>query len=180
MRVTLQRKFGGAVRFIAMIEFQQSRLAHLHVLVGVHIDQDWLSGAWQAIGGGEIVDIRYVDVHRVVAYLTPYLIGGKIDHTLHLLDPRARIFSTSRGLSLSQEGNKMGWWLARVSMETVHRFCPNASEEKFEEMQDGKSRLTYFEGLPTVASIGDHDMIWVLKRLARTWEKSPEQGDPAV
>jgi len=177
MRVSLQRKFGGSIRFVAILEYQKSGMAHLHFLVGVYIPQDWLSDAWQAIGGGMIVDIRYVEIHRVAAYVTPYLAGGKIEHTLCLLDPRARIFSTSRGLSLSQNGNKLGWWLNPVSMETVHRFCPNASEEKFEEMQDGKSRLSYFEGLPTVASIGDHDVIWVLKRLARTREKSPEQGE---
>jgi hypothetical protein len=177
MRVSLQRKFGESLRFISVLEFQESGLAHLHFLVGVYIPQDWLSEAWQAIGGGRIVDIRYVDVHRVVAYLTPYLTGGKIQHTLRLLDPRARIFSTSRGLSLSQKTASLGWWLNRVSMETVHRFCPNPSAERFEELQRGGSRLSYFEGLPTIASIGDLDVISVLKRSARAWTKPQEEGE---
>jgi hypothetical protein len=178
MRVSLQRKFGESLRFISVLEFQESGLAHLHVLVGVYIPQNWLSEAWQAIGGGRIVDIRYVDVHRVVAYLTPYLTGGKIQHSLELLHSRARIFSTSRGLSLSQKTKTLGWWLNRVSMETVHRFCPNPSEERFEDLQSGGSRLSYFEGLPTVASIGDLDVISVLKRSAKAWRKTQKEGEP--
>jgi hypothetical protein len=178
MRVSLQRKFGESVRFIAILEYQKSGMAHLHFLVGVFIPQAWLSEAWQAVGGGMIVDIRYVEIHRVAAYVTPYLTGGKIEHTLSLLHPRARIFSTSRGLSLSQQGSKSGWWLNRVSMETVFRFAPNASEKKFEELPDGKSRLSYFEGLPTVASIGDLDVFSVLRRLARAWAKPPKEAKP--
>jgi len=166
-----QRKFGASVRFIAVLEYQKSGMAHLHFLVGVYIPQDWLSEAWQSIGGGMIVDIRYVDVHRVSAYLTPYLTGSKIEHTLRLLPARARIFSTSRGLSLSKKPAKTGWWLNRVSIETTRRFCPNPRQQRYEERQDGTKRLSYFEGLPTIASIGDLDVFSVLKRMARAAEK---------
>jgi hypothetical protein len=172
MRVLLQRKFGSSVSFVAVLEFQQSGLAHLHVLVGIFIPQDWLSEAWQSIGGGKIVDIRYVDVHRVSAYITPYLTGEKIEHTLRLLPIRARIFTTSRGLSLSKKRAKSGWWLNRVSMETVRSFCPNPSEERFEVHWTGKMRLSYFEGLPTVASVGEQDVIQMLKRLGRAWTEA--------
>jgi hypothetical protein len=85
MRVSFQRKFGQSLRFISVLEYQKSGMAHLHFLVGVYIPQDWLSEAWQAVGGGMIVDIRYVEVHRVASYVTPYLTGGKIEHTLKLL-----------------------------------------------------------------------------------------------
>lgn len=171
MRVLLQRKFGASLCFIAVLEYQKSGMAHLHFLVGVYIPQAWLSVAWQSIGGGMIVDIRYVDVHRVSAYLTPYLTGAKIEHTLRLLPVRARIFSTSRGFSLSKKRETSCWWLNRVSMETVRYFCPNPTEERFEEHWSGKKRLLYFEGLPTVASIGDLDVIPMLRRLARAWAK---------
>jgi len=171
----LQRKFGVSIRFIAVLEFQRSGMAHLHVLVGLFIPQDWLSEAWQSIGGGRIVDIRCVDARRISAYVTPYLVGGKIERTLRLLPARARIFSTSRGLSLNEKTEKLGWWLNRLSMETVRRFCPNPSKEKFEEMQSGEKRLSYFEGLPTVASIGDLDGISVLKRMVRTRTKPQEE-----
>jgi integrase len=76
--------------------------------VSLALSQGWLSEAWQSIGGGKIVDIRYV--HRVSAYVTVYLTGAKIEHTLRLLPSRARIFSTSRGLSLSRKTEKRGWW----------------------------------------------------------------------
>lgn len=56
-----------------------------------------------------------------------YLTGAKIEHILSLLPVRARIFSTSRGLSLSKKSEKSGWWLNRVSIETARRFCPNDS-----------------------------------------------------
>ena len=49
MRLVLQRKFGASIQFIAVLEFQKSGLAHLHVLVGLYIPQDWLSQAWQSI-----------------------------------------------------------------------------------------------------------------------------------
>jgi hypothetical protein len=167
MRVLLQRKFGGSIRFIAVLEFHKSGVAHLHVLVGLYIPQDWLSEAWQSIGGGKIVDIRCVDARRVSAYVTPYLVGGKIERTLRLLPIRARIFSTSRGLSLSEKREKSRWWLNKVSLETVRAFSPNPSQEKYEELRNGKQRLSYFEGLPTVASIGDLDIFAVLKRMAK-------------
>src|SRR5262249_26786547 len=100
MRVLLSRKFGESIPFVAVLEFHKSGVAHLHVLLGVYIPQAWLSEAWQSIGGGKIVDIRFVDVHRISAYLAVYLAGDKVLHTLELLPKRARIFTTSRSIVL--------------------------------------------------------------------------------
>jgi hypothetical protein len=96
MRVLFAREFGGSLPFVGVLEFQKNGNAHLHVLVGRYIARKWLSLAWQSIGGGRYVDIRWVDVHRVAAYLSPYLTGDKVLHTLELLPKRARIFTTSR------------------------------------------------------------------------------------
>jgi hypothetical protein len=96
MRVLLARQFGASVQFVGVLEFQESGMAHLHALVGVYIPQEWLSNAWQSVGGGKIVDIRYVDVHRISAYLTKYLANEKVTRTLSLLPARARIFSASQ------------------------------------------------------------------------------------
>src|SRR6202022_1996703 len=85
MRVSLEREFGKTVQFMGVLEFQKSGIPPLHLMVGVYIQHDWLSTAWESIGGGKIVDIRYVDIHRVTAYLTAYLVGEKIEHTLGLL-----------------------------------------------------------------------------------------------
>ena len=56
------------------------------------------------------MDIRYVDIHRVTAYLACYLTGQKVEQTLFFLSNRARIFTTSRSIVLwgKKEG---GEWL---------------------------------------------------------------------
>jgi hypothetical protein len=167
MRVVLQRQFGNSIAFIAVLEFQKSGFAHLHMLVSVLIQGAWLSEAWQSIGGGKIVDVRTVDVHRVAAYLTSYLVGSKIEHTLLRLPLRSRIFSTSRGLSLSGKKQTAEWWLIRQAIETVHDFCRNPSNERYADLGARHSLLTYFEGLPSTASVGDLDVFAVLKKLVR-------------
>src|SRR5215468_3169959 len=95
MRVSLAREFGESIDYVGVLEFTQKGVAHLHLLLGRFIKQEWLSDAWSAVGGGEVVDIRLVDIHRVTAYLSVYLAGDKIKHTLKLLAVRARIFTTS-------------------------------------------------------------------------------------
>jgi hypothetical protein len=94
MRVYLFRKFGNSLDYIGVLEFHKSEIAHMHLLLAQWVDQEWLSDAWAAVGGGVIVDIRGADIHRVSAYLSVYLTGAKIKHTLELLVARARIFTT--------------------------------------------------------------------------------------
>jgi hypothetical protein len=107
MRVSLARKYGKSLPFVGVLEFHKNKAAHLHVLLGCYIPQAWLSAAWAAVGGGRIVDIRYVDVHRVSAYLSVYLAGDKVIQTLELLPKRARIFTTSRSIVLwGKEGKR--------------------------------------------------------------------------
>src|SRR5258707_1788805 len=73
MRISLFREFGESIDYVGVLEFTQKGVAHLHLLVGRFIKQDWLSDAWNAVGGGVVVDIRLVDIHRVTAYLSIYL-----------------------------------------------------------------------------------------------------------
>jgi len=170
MRVYLARRYGKSVDFIAILEFQKSGVAHLHLLVGIFIPQRWLSEAWQSVGGGKLVDIRYVDVHRVAAYLTRYLAGEKIEHTLSLLPPRARIFGTSRSILLWGKKEKCGWWMVRKSIEYL-RDCAKAVEnEKFESADCVTcivQRLIYFEALLLDQAIDDVDGFRVLRSLVR-------------
>src|SRR5262249_20075000 len=72
MRVSLSREFGESVDYVGVLEFTQNGVAHLHLLLGRFIKQEWLSRAWSSVGGGVIVDIRMVDIHRVTAYLSIY------------------------------------------------------------------------------------------------------------
>lgn len=147
MRVVLARRFGNSIPFIAVLEFQKSGRAHLHVLLGTFIPQGWLSKAWQGIGGGRIVDIRYVDVHRVAGYLASYLTNDKVKYTLTLLPPRARIFSCSRGIVLSVKKEASGWWVCLRSIDELREQMKEAQGERWEDVEGvGIPVLIWFEG----------------------------------
>jgi hypothetical protein len=170
MRVSLARRYGKSIEFIAVLEFQKSGVAHLHLLVGVFIPQDWLSEAWQSVGGGRIVDIRYVDVHRVAAYLTRYLTSEKIAHTLSLLPKRARIFGSSRSIAFSEKKEKAGWWMVRRGIEYLRDRANDVDHERFESIDCvicTVERLAYFEALLTPQATDDVDAFRVLRSLVR-------------
>jgi hypothetical protein len=104
-RVSLLRRFGRAISFIAIVELQKSGMAHLHVLIGVYIEQRWLSEAWQSVGGGRIVDIRYRDIHRIGAYLSKYLTKD----LLLMVPANKKRISTSRDIRLLEKRDPSGW-----------------------------------------------------------------------
>jgi len=169
MRVKLERKYGSPLKFISVLEFHYSGVAHLHVLLDRYIPQEWLSEAWQAIGGGEIVDIRFVDVRRVASYLAKYLTGDKIERTLRLLHKRARIFTTSRGLRLSDKKEPSGWWPSVYPLEELHDRCPNPSAERYapDPIDEGQGPpiLVYFAGSLTTLAAQGKEAFTVLRRL---------------
>jgi len=110
-RVSLLRRLGHSVSFIAVVELQKSGMAHLHVLIGVYLEQRWIKEAWQRIGGGQIVDIRTVDVHRIKRYLSKYLTK---DLLLSVPAKKKRI-STSRDIRLFEKRTQPGWiWSKRL------------------------------------------------------------------
>jgi hypothetical protein len=174
MRVYLFRKFGNSLDYIGVLEFHKSGIAHMHLLLAQWVDQEWLSDAWAAVGGGVIVDIRGADIHRVSAYLSVYLTGAKIKHTLELLVARARIFTTSRSIRLWPKKEKSGWWLRRVNLETFFDAAVNPSNMRFEAVEDLKpfdlELLSYFESPPLQAAIGNRDVIKVLKAAIPIWK----------
>ena len=174
MRVLLSRKYGQSLPFFGVLEFQKNGMAHLHVLLGVYVPQEWLSSAWQSIGGGRIVDIRFVDVHRVSAYLSVYLAGDKVLHTLSLLPMRARVFTTSRSIVLWGKRKISGWWLRRVDLGSLYDAAPNPSHVRFEAVEDlkpfGLELLAYFEALPIQEALGNRDPISVLKSAIPVWK----------
>lgn len=174
MRVLLARRYGKSLPFVGVLEFHKSGIAHLHVLLGVYIPQEWLSDAWQSIGGGRIVDIRHVDIHRVTAYLASYLTGKKVEHTLSLLPNRARIFTTSRSIVLWGRKQAAGWWLRRMTLGELRDAVGIAYKERYEATEDlkgfGLESLTYFEGPIAQVSIGNRDPIAVLKAMIPIWK----------
>ena len=112
-RLYLRRRFGSPIKYIAVLEFQKSGIAHLHVLVDRFIPQDWISDSWSALGGGNIVDIRYVDVHRIARYVSKYL----TKELLLSAPKRSRRVTTSRSLHLLPKKDSNGSWeLFKVSI----------------------------------------------------------------
>lgn len=182
MRVLLAREFKGTLPFVAVLEFQDNGNAHLHVLLGRYIPQKWLSRAWQSIGGGRIVDIRFVDVHRVSAYLAVYLAGGKIEKTLRLLAKRARIFTTARCIVLWGKKEPSGWRLRRVDIGELYDAVGDAAcNERWEAVEDlkafGLELLSSFESPPCAVAVGS-DVIGALRKALTFWNEkvSPEQS----
>jgi hypothetical protein len=174
MRVSLAREFGKSLPFVGVLEFQKNGRAHLHVLLAQYIEQEVLSKAWESIGGGRIVDIRFVDVHRVSAYLAVYLAGEKIAHTLEFLARRARIFTTARCIRLWPKTEKCGWRLRRASLSELYERAENPSGERWEAIEDlkpfGLKLLTYFESPPCEVAFCGLDVLPALRKALPIWK----------
>lgn len=116
LRVYLKREFGVAPQYIRILEFQRNGNPHFHILIDRYVAREWIQTAWVAVGGGRMVDIRYVDVHRVSRYLSKYL-----TKELLLSAPlRSRRVTTSRGVHLFEKTAKeIAWVLVRVPISRL-------------------------------------------------------------
>lgn len=103
-RTYLRRKFGVTVPYITVVELQKSGMAHLHVLINRFVEKAWLNEAWHAVGGG-YTWIKYVDVHRVSAYMSKYLTKD----LLGAVPTKKKRISTSRGIRLFEKRPPLGW-----------------------------------------------------------------------
>lgn len=72
LRNRLVRKY-PKLRFLWVREPHKNGTPHRHALISHYIPQTWLSQVVADCGGGRVVDIRFVDAHRVGAYLSKYL-----------------------------------------------------------------------------------------------------------
>ena len=117
LRTYLRRKYGCAPKYIAVLEFHQNGKPHLHVLIDRFVEQAWLSSSWEAVGGGRIVDIRFVDLHRISHYLAKYL---TVD--LLLSAPKGvRRVTCSRGIVLLEKSAKdRSWRLLRTNITHLY------------------------------------------------------------
>jgi hypothetical protein len=120
LRVYLKRQFGVAPQYIRILEFQQNGNPHFHILIDRYIARDCIQASWEAVGGGRMVDIRYVDVHRVSRYLSKYL-----TKELLLSAPlRSRRVTTSRGIHLFEKtAGDTVWTLIRVPIYRLSELC---------------------------------------------------------
>jgi hypothetical protein len=175
MRELLRKKVEKSVDFFCVLEFQKkTEMAHLHVLTNQYIEFEWIKKKWQKVGGGEHVHIEQIDVHRAVAYLTPYLAGEKIVHTLEHLPKRARIFTTSRSIVLWGKREKRGWWLRRMGIGELWDAIETPSRVKSVPVEELKGfplqLLSYFEGVPIPEALGNRNVIKVLKGAIPVWK----------
>ena len=110
-RVYLIRRLGFAPAYIRILEYQKNGNAHLHILLGCYLPQEWVSEVWSAIGGGKIVHIQRVEMHRVSRYLSKYLAKEMI-----MSAPKgARRVTTSRSIRLlEKQPSDFAWRVIRV------------------------------------------------------------------
>ena len=129
-RLYLRRRYGTPVKYIAVLEFHKSGVAHLHLLVDRFIPWEWIKQSWSALGGGEVVFIKYVDVHRISRYLSKYL----TKELLLSAPKRSRRVTTSRSLRLiEKKDGKPGWQLLKVNIFFLFsRFWSAAKDIRFD------------------------------------------------
>ena len=110
-RVYLRRRLGYAPPFIRVLEYQKNSNAHFHVLLNCCLPQAWVSEVWSTLGGGRIVDIRHVDMHRISHYLSKYL----TKQMLMCAPKRARRVTTSKGIRLlEKQPSDYEWRMMRI------------------------------------------------------------------
>ena len=116
LRVYLGRKYRTPIQYIRILEFQKNGNPHLHILIDRYIAREWIQAAWVAVGGGRMVDIRYVDVHRVSRYLSKYL----TKELLMSAPLRSRRVTTSRGMKLLKKPpTETTWTLVKVPISRL-------------------------------------------------------------
>jgi hypothetical protein len=102
MRVYIRREYGD-FSFVWVKEKQENGNWHLHVLVSRFLDQEWVSEAWSAVGGGEIVDIRRVGrCEKVAHYLGKYL----TENALSGFPDGVQRYGTSEDINLDVRGSE--------------------------------------------------------------------------
>ncbi len=127
LRVSLIRRFGVAPKYVAVLEFQQfTGMAHLHIVIDRFIPQAWAKEAWQAVGGGQHVDIRHADAHRIAPYLAKYL----SKEMLLSGPPGMRRVTTSRSIKLNEKKRSdYSWEVCRASIDRVYVFFSDIATE---------------------------------------------------
>jgi hypothetical protein len=93
-------------------------MPHLHILVDRYMKQQDVKEDWQAVGGGQHVDIRLVDLHRVSRYLSKYL----TKELLMSAPSRCRRVTVSRGICLnSKRPPEHKWQRLKTDINAIFR-----------------------------------------------------------
>ena len=105
-RVYIEREYGD-FSFVWVKERgeENDKHWHLHVLVSRNLDQSWISSAWSAVGGGEVVDIRRVErCEKVAHYLGKYLTKNALSE----FPEGVQRYATSEDIDLDVRGDSGG------------------------------------------------------------------------
>jgi hypothetical protein len=125
-RVYLFRKHHCSIKYIAVLEFHKSGIPHLHILLDRYVPQQWISQSWGALGGGSIVHIKYVDVHRIAHYLAKYL----TEELLMSAPERSRRVTTSRSIHLiEKKASDFTWVLDKRSIFHLFALQSNVAHD---------------------------------------------------
>jgi hypothetical protein len=111
------------------------------------------------------VDIRFVDVHRVAAYLSKYFTKDSLTE----IPSGVRQFSCSKGIALRERKTKNpGWWLSKVSIDELRDWAKLEAEGSWQEV-DGVLVLAYFtsDRIPFAESLKQRPGIRSRKRTCR-------------
>lgn len=139
LRSILHRRYGKALSYIRVLEYQQNGNAHFHLLLNQFIDIEWLRTQWQAVGGGWNVWIKLVKIHNVVGYLSKYLTKD-----LLVSAPKgSRRITTSRDVRLFEKPNKdAAWQLLKAPIDLLRRTFAAVVAETFCETVKSLSSFT--------------------------------------
>jgi diadenosine tetraphosphate (Ap4A) HIT family hydrolase len=105
-RVYVQREYGD-FSFVWVKEQgdENDEHWHLHILVSRYLDQNWISRAWDAVGGGQVVDIRRVErCEKIGHYLGKYLTKNALSE----FPDNVQRYGTSEDIELDVRGGEGG------------------------------------------------------------------------
>ena len=118
LRVYLRRRYGEAPQYIRILEFQENENPHFHILIDRFIPRSWIKAAWVAIGGGYMVDIRYVKINKVAPYVSKYLTKKLL---LSPAPSRCRRVTTSRQIKLLEKPRtECKWKLVKATISVLY------------------------------------------------------------
>lgn len=127
LRVYLGREYGSAIKYVCVIEFHQSGMPHLHLLVDRYIPIEWIRKSWRKLGGGYQVRIEAVEVRSGAAYISKYLAKQMQSN----VPARMRRITTSRSIRLLSRrlGPKhFAWQFQKQAIWTALDFYGGPSE----------------------------------------------------
>lgn len=130
-REYIWRKFGVRVSYINLIRSHKDGYCHLHILIDRFIPKSWLSESTAALGLGS-TNVKYVDIHRVSAYLSKYF--SEKDHEWFLPE-KVHHYTTSRNIHLNDFVPDPDWIYIRMPRSFTKDYNGNIARNHLGEIK---------------------------------------------